>query len=57
MVYRTIEDRIEVLQMEIKFLKDKYAKMDNDGGRFKTAIEVLEEIIDELEFKSSWKRH
>jgi|TARA_R110002012_G_scaffold65236_4_gene171112 FtsZ-binding cell division protein ZapB len=57
MVYHTMEDRIEVIEMEIKFLEEKYEKMDSDGGRFQTAIEVLKEIVDELKFKCSWRRH
>jgi len=57
MVYHTMEDRIEVLEMEIKFLEEKYEKMDSDGGRFQTAIEVLNEIVDELKFRCSWRRH
>lgn len=57
MVYHTMEDRIEVIEMEIKFLKEKYEKMDSDGGRFQTAIEVLNEIVDELKFRCSWRRH
>ncbi len=57
MVYRSIEDRIDVLKTELKFLKNKYENMDSDGGRFNTAAQVLEEIIDELEFKNSWRRH
>tara|TARA_R100001082_G_C4333882_1_gene146939 strand:+ start:304 stop:477 length:174 start_codon:yes stop_codon:yes gene_type:complete len=57
MVYRSLDDRIEVLETEIKFLKEKYESMDHDGGRFNTAAQVLEEIVDVLKFKNSWKRH
>ena len=57
MVYRSLDDRIEVLETEIKFLKEKYESMDHDGGRFNTAAQVLQEIVDELEFKNSWRRH
>tara|TARA_R100000458_G_C8239303_1_gene218818 strand:+ start:499 stop:672 length:174 start_codon:yes stop_codon:yes gene_type:complete len=57
MVYRSLDDRIEVLETEIKFLKEKYESMDHDGGRFNTAAQVLEEIVDELKFRNSWKRH
>ena len=57
MVYRSLEDRIEVLEKEIKFLEEKYKSMDYDGGRFNTAAQVLKEIADELKFKNSWRRH
>ena len=57
MVYRSLDDRIEVLETEIKFLKEKYESMDHDGGRFNTAAQVLQEIVDELEFKNSWRKH
>ena len=57
MVYRNLDDRIEALETEIKFLKEKYESMDHDGGRFNTAAQVLEEIVDELKFRNSWKRH
>ena len=57
MVYRSLDDRIEVLETEIKFLKEKYESMDHDGGRFNTAAQVLKEIADELKFKNSWRRH
>ena len=57
MVYRSLDERIEVLKTEIKLIKEKYESMDHDGGRFNTAAQVLQEIVDELEFKNSWRRH
>jgi len=57
MVYRSLDERIEVLKTEIQLIKEKYERMDHDGGRFNTAAQVLQEIVDELEFKNSWRRH
>ena len=57
MVYRSLDERIEVLKTEIQLIKEKYESMDHDGGRFNTAAQVLQEIVDELEFKNSWRRH
>ena len=57
MVYRSLDERIEVLKTEIQLIKEKYKRMDHDGGRFNTAAQVLQEIVDELEFKNSWRKH
>ncbi len=57
MVYRSLDERIEVLKTEIQLIKEKYESMDHDGGRFNTAAQVLQEIVDELEFKNSWRKH
>ncbi len=57
MVYRSLDERIEVLKTEIKLIKEKYESMDHDGGRFNTTAQVLQEIVDELEFKNSWRKH
>ena len=57
MVYRSLDERIEVLKTEINLMKEKYERMEHDGGRFNTAAQVLEEILDELKFKNSWRRH
>ena len=57
MVYRSLDERIESLKMEIQFLEERYNSMDHDGGRFNTAAHVLQEILDELEFRNSWRKH
>ena len=57
MVYRSLDERIEVLKTEIQLIQEKYESMDHDGGRFNTAAQVLQEIVDELEFKNSWRKH
>ena len=57
MVYRSLDERIEVLKTEIQLIKEKYESIDHDGGRFNTAAQVLQEIVDELEFKNSWRKH
>ena len=57
MVYRSLDERKEVLKTEIQLIKEKYESMDHDGGRFNTAAQVLQEIVDELEFKNSWRKH
>ena len=55
-VYHSVDERIEVLKTEVQFLKEKYESMDHDGGRFNTAAQVLQETIQELEFKESFRR-
>lgn len=57
MGYRSLDDRIESLKMEIQFLEERYNSMDSDGGRFNTAAHVLQELLDELEFRNSWRKH
>ena len=57
MVYRSLDERIEVLKMEIQFLEERYNSMDHDGGRFNTAAHVQQEILNELEFRNSWRKH
>ena len=40
--------KIGVLTSEVERLKKKYKSMDHDGGRYNTAIDVLEERISEI---------
>ena len=40
----------------MKILKEKYEALDSDGGRYNTAAHVLEERINELELKESFRR-
>jgi len=53
---RNIQDRIDFLKTEVIFLKEIFKSMPQDGGRYNTAASVLNETIEKLEFKQSFRR-
>ena len=55
-VIKSIQEKIDVLKHEVGVLRDIYKSMDQDGGRFNTAVSVLEERIKDLEFKESFRK-
>jgi hypothetical protein len=56
LLFKNVEHKINSLKHEMKILKEKYEALDSDGGRYNTAAHVLEERINELELKESFRR-
>tara|TARA_Y100001963_G_scaffold155146_1_gene245527 strand:- start:415 stop:603 length:189 start_codon:yes stop_codon:yes gene_type:complete len=56
LLFRNVQDKVDSLKHEMNILKEKYESMDHDGGRYNTAAHVLQERINELELKESFRR-
>lgn len=56
LLFKNVQHKIDSLKHEMKILRKKFEALDNDGGRYNTAAHVLEERINELELKESFRR-
>jgi|TARA_R110002020_G_scaffold44978_4_gene129109 uncharacterized coiled-coil protein SlyX len=56
LLFKNVEHKVESLKHEMKILKEKFESLDQDGGRYNTAAQVLQERITELELKESFRR-